>query len=173
MLSLLYDTAARASEIINLKLEDINLENKYVILHGKGKKQRIVPIMEETKKLLIKYIEEFKLINYLFDNKGKKYSNNNIYMIVNKYKNIIPNKKLSPHVFRHTRAVHLLDHGINIVYIQELLGHSSVETTQKFYAKVIEKTKFEAIEKVTPNYRNENLTDWNDDQDLLNQLLNL
>ena len=63
----------------------------------------------------------------------------------------------------------MLDKGINIVYIQELLGHSSILTTQE-YIKAITKSKFEAIEKVTPEL-DVNFTDWNDDQDLLNQLL--
>ena len=173
LLTLLYDTAARASEIIDIKLEDINLENKSIILHGKGKKQRIVPIMKETKELLLHYLEEFNIQGgYLFNNKGNKYSKNFIQKVCYKYQGKI-NKNLTPHIFRHTRAVHLLDHGVNIVYIQELLGHTCIETTQR-YAKVREKTKFEAIEKATSNYCcNNNLTDWNDDKDLLSQLLNL
>ena len=67
VLTLLYDTAARASEIIDLKLDDIHLEEKYIILTGKGNKQRIVSIMEQTKKLLISYIKENNVMNgYLF-----------------------------------------------------------------------------------------------------------
>ena len=89
---------------------------------------------------------------------------------MNKYSKII-NKKISPHTFRHTRAVHLLDKGVNIIYIQELLGHSSINTTME-YAKVIEKSKFDAIKKANPRIDND-LPDWNDDQDLLSQLLNM
>ena len=171
LLVLLYDTAARASEIINLKYEDINLEEKYLILDTKGKKKRMVPIMKQTKELLIKYIDEFKIRNgYLFNNKGKKVNKGFIFDLVTKYQP--NNKKISPHIFRHSRAVHLLDNGINIVYIQEFLAHASITTTQE-YAKVIEKSKFKAIEKVSPTMVNENLDDWNNDQDLLNQLLNL
>ena len=171
ILTLLYDTAARASEIINLKMEDIHLEEKRIVLTGKGNKQRVVPIMEQTKELLVNYIKENNIENgYLFNINGKKISQYTLTKIVNKYsKNI--NKKISPHTFRHTRAVHLLDKGVNIVYIQELLGHASIITTME-YAKVIEKSKFEAIEKVNPKLTEE-LPDWNDTPDLLNQLLEL
>ena len=174
VLTLLYDTAARASEIIDLKLDDIHLEEKYIILTGKGNKQRIVSIMEQTKKLLISYIKENNVMNgYLFqksNNSNCKMNSNFIMDIVLKYNKIL-NKKISPHIFRHTRAVHLLDKGVNPVYIQELLGHSSINTTMG-YAKVIEKSKFDAIEKASPQINND-LPDWNDDIDLLSQLLNL
>lgn len=174
VLTLLYDTAARASEIIDLKLDDIHLEEKYIILTGKGNKQRIVSIMEQTKKLLISYIKENNVMNgYLFkksNNSNCKMNSNFIMDIVLKYNKIL-NKKISPHTFRHTRAVHLLDKGVNPVYIQELLGHSSINTTME-YARVIEKSKFDAIEKANQKI-NDDLPDWNDDIDLLNQLLNL
>ena len=107
---------------------------------------------------------------YLFNINGKQFSHDTLSKIINKYtKNI--NKQISSHTFRHTRAVHLLDKGVNIIYIQELLGHISVNITME-YAKIIEKSKFEAIEKANPKIDN-NLPDWNDDEDLLIQLLNL
>ena len=162
ILTLLYDTAARASEIINLKIEDIHLEEKYIILTGKGNKQRIVPMMKQTKSLLTLYYRENRIISgYLFNINGKKFSKNTLSEIVNKYSKII-NKKISPHTFRHTRAVHLLDKGVNIIYLQELLGHSSINTTME-YAKVIEKSKFDAIKKANPKIDND-LPDWNDGQ---------
>lgn len=172
LLSLLYDTAARASEIINIKLEDIRLDRGCIILNGKGSKQRTVPIMNNTKELLIKYIETFEINGYLFNNNGKKHSKNLVPKICMKYSKIIPNKNITPHTFRHTRAVHLLNHNVPLIYIQELLGHSNVQTTQ-IYATVIEKSKFEAIEKATPAYKNDNLDDWNNDSELLNQLINM
>lgn len=171
LLTLLYDTAARASEIINLKLEDINLEEKYIILNGKGNKKRVVPIMEQTKQLLISYFNQMnRNFGYVFQKNGKPMNDRFIRDVLNKC--YTGNKNITPHAFRHSRAVHLLDHGVNIVYIQELLGHTSIETT-RIYATVIEKTKFEAIEKATPQYNNEKFGDWNDDQDLLTQLLNM
>ena len=170
LLVLLYDTAARASEIINLKVNDIHLEEKYIVLEGKGKKMRIVPIMEQTKNLLISYLNSFDIKSgYLFQNKNNKMNERFIRDVINAC-NILE-KKISPHTFRHTRAVHLLDKGVNIVYIQELLGHSSINTTME-YAKVIEKSKFNAIEKANPKISTD-LPDWNNDQDLLSQLLNM
>ena len=170
VLSLLYDTAARAEEIIHLKLEDIRLEEQLVILIGKGNKQRIVPIMENTKKLIISYLKENKIESgYLFQNKMKLPMNETFIRDIVKSKD----KKLSPHIFRRSRATHLLEAGVNILYIQELLGHEDISTTQE-YAKVIEKNKIEAIKKVSPNIvETEALPDWNDDKDLLSQLLNL
>ena len=170
LLVLLYDTAARASEMINLKLEDIHLEEKYIILTGKGNKQRIVSMMDQTQQLLIKYIKENNITTgYLFNKKGRKMNNDFIKDIIKS--SIKIEKIISPHTFRHTRAVHLLDKGVNIVYIQELLGHASINTTME-YAKVIEKEKFEAIKKANPQI-DDQLSDWNDNADLLNQLLSL
>ena len=170
LLTLLYDTAARASEIINLKIEDIHLEEKYIILTGKGNKQRIVSMMEQTKKLLVNYMKENHIESgYLFNINGKKMNNEFIRDVIKTINSL--NKQISPHTFRHTRAVHLLDKGVNIIYIQELLGHTSINTTME-YAKVIEKSKFEAIEKANPKIDN-NLPDWTDDEDLLSQLMNL
>ena len=111
-------------------------------------------LKENNSKMYLFEIKSYELIRYLF-----------------KKINIIDGKKITPHTFRRSRAIHLLDKGVNIVYIQELLGHSSVEVTQD-YVRAITKSKFEAIEKVTPQLVEE-LPDWNDDQDLLNQLLNM
>lgn len=170
ILVLLYDTAARETEIINLKLEDINIGMKSIKITGKGNKIRIVPIMEQTKNLLVEYLRNNNSKKYLLENKERIYNERFIRDIINKYTKGI-NKKITPHTFRRTRAIHLLDKGVNIVYIQELLGHSSLLTTQE-YIRSITKSKFEAIKSVTPKLVDE-LPDWNDDQDLLSQLLNL
>ena len=169
VLSLLYDTAARADEIIRLKLENIRLEEQLIILTGKGNKQRIVPIMENTKKLIIQYLKENKIEKgYLFGENTTYNMLKHLLLKINQM-NII-SKKITSHIFRRSRATHLLEAGVNILYIQELLGHEDISTTQE-YAKVIEKSKIEAIKKVTPNLvETELLPDWNDDKDLLNQL---
>ncbi len=168
ILTLLYDTAARASEIINLKMEDIHLEEKLIVLTGKGNKQRVVPIMKQTKELLVNYIKENNITNNIY---GKNATYSIIKYLFKKINNMFLEKNITPHTFRHTRAVHLLDKGVNIVYIQELLGHASIVTTME-YAKVIQKSKFEAIEKINPKITKD-FPDWNDTPDLLNQLLEL
>ena len=127
-------------------------------------------MMEQTKKLLINYMKENHIENgYLFNINGNKMNNEFIRDVIKTINSL--NKQISPHTFRHTRAVHLLDKGVNIIYIQELLGHTSINTTME-YAKVIEKSKFEAIKKANLEIDN-NLPDWNDDKNLLSQLLNL
>ena len=172
VLSLLYDTAARAEEIIHLKLEDIRLEEQLVILTGKGNKQRIVPIMENTKKLIIQYLKENKIARGFLFGENTTYSMLKHLLLKINQMNII-SKKITSHTFRRSRATHLLEAGVNILYIQELLGHEDISTTQE-YAKVIEKNKIEAIKKASSNLgETELLPDWNDDKDLLNQLLNL
>ena len=172
VLSLLYDTAARAEEIIHLKLEDIRLEEQLVILTGKGNKQRIVPIMENTKKLIIQYLKENKIARGFLFGENTTYSMLKHLLLKINQMNII-SKKITSHTFRRSRATHLLEAGVNILYIQELLGHEDISTTQE-YAKIIEKNKIEAIKKASPNLgETELLPDWNDDKDLLNQLLNL
>lgn len=172
VLSLLYDTAARAEEIIHLKLEDIRLEEQLVILTGKGNKQRIVPIMENTKKLIIQYLKENKIARGFLFGENTTYSMLKHLLLKINQMNII-SKKITSHTFRRSRATHLLEAGVNILYIQELLGHEDISTTQE-YAKVIEKNKIEAIKKASPNLgETELLPDWNNDKDLLNQLLNL
>ncbi len=172
ILSLLYDTAARASEIINLKIEDIRLEEKYVILYGKGSKQRVVPLMENTVNLLKQYLKGKNLKVYLFENKNNQKMNNFfIKDVLLKYNKKI-SKKITPHTFRHTRAIHLLKSGVPLIMIRDLLGHESVVTTE-IYAKVLEKDKFKAIEEASFQDINNKLDDWNDDKELLSQLLNL
>ena len=173
ILVLLYDTAARSCEIINLKVEDIHLEEKYVILDGKGKKERIVPIMEKTKDLILQYQKEFNIKNgYLFQNKtGNCMSDYFIKDIVKKYTSKIE-KNITPHTFRHSRAIHLLSAGVSIIYLRDLLGHESITTTEE-YAKVLEEDKFDAIRSASPTNVSDELDDWTNDQDLLAQLLNL
>ena len=126
--------------------------------------------MENTKELLNLYMSKTKLHDgLLFPNATYEL----IRYLFKKINVIIDNKNVTPHTFRRTRATHLLDKGVSIVYIKELLGHSNIVTTEK-YAKVITKSKFKAIEENSINsIKKDNLIDWNDDQDLLNQLLNL
>ncbi len=113
LINLMYDSAARVEEMTNIKVNDLNLgDNPSVMLYGKGKKYRTVPICNRTRDLLINYIKLFKLNNfeYLFmGNKHAKCSTKMITHIVNKYAEISKiNKNIHPHVFRHTRAMHMI-----------------------------------------------------------------
>ena len=171
ILVLLYDSAARADEIVNLCVEDIRYYDNQIILNGKGNKKRVVPIMDETIELLNQYLKDNN-INYGKIFKVSEKNNTFIKDIIKSVtKSLSINKNITPHTFRRTRATHLLEAGVSIIYIKDLLGHSSINTTME-YARVIEKSKFDAIEKANPKI-NDDLPDWNDDIDLLNQLLNL
>ena len=180
ILSLLYDTGARVQELIDIKIKDIRLDNPSIIrLYGKGAKVREVPIMSNTKKLLKEYIaKNQKDINqYLFESSThKKFSRKGICYIIDKYvsiarkiSNIIP-AKVNPHMFRHTKAMHLLQSGVNLIYIRDFLGHTDIQTTE-VYAKYDTETKRKALESAYPELIKSNLPDWNKNDDLM-QFLN-
>lgn len=177
LIALMYDSAARVSEVTNIKVNDLSLnENPYVTLYGKGRKYRSVPITNETKQLLKKYIETFKLNNfdYLFaGNKGEKATTKMITHILKKYelKSEI-GKNIHPHILRHTRAMHLLEAGVNIVDIRDILGHSSVTTTE-IYARTTMELKRKAILGVYNINTNNFDAKWNKDEKILNDLFEL
>ena len=142
----MYETAARAQEIADLTLKQIHFKDySYVILKGKGNKERNVPITEDLKEVLIKYIKIFHIEDqddYIFENKNNnKITTKGIEYILKKYieeaRMKYPNKfkdKYSNHSMRHSRAMHLLEAGVNLIYIRDILGHKSVITTE-IYAK--------------------------------------
>ena len=160
LLSLLYNSAARAQELVSLTPSSLRLSKPYVIeIFGKGKKKRIVPLEENIVRLLEQYIIEHKLdvpgMEYhpLFYNAwGEKLTTPGITYIINKYykkaKESHPDmfkNKISPHVFRHSRAMHLLQAGVNLVYIRDILGHASINTTE-IYARADSDQKRKALE---------------------------
>ena len=139
MLELLYATGLRVSELVNLKVYDINLEEAIVKTMGKGSKERIIPLGDYALSALRVYIEEYRsslfkkeINDYLFlNNHGKKMTRQGFFKIIKKiaYEKGI-NKEISPHTLRHSFATHMLKHGADLRIIQELLGHSDVSTTQ-------------------------------------------
>lgn len=137
ILKMLYSSGIRLNELINLKREDIDPNRKTIrISQGKGKKDRITLLSENLSKELFDYIckTNFKT-KYLFEsNRDKKYSQKSIQKILEKASKKL-NKKVTPHMLRHSFATHLLEQGTDIRYIQKLLGHSNLETTQ-IYTKV-------------------------------------
>lgn len=177
LLSLLYDAGLRLSEVIQVKVLDLRLdENPIVTVLGKGRKNRSVPIMENTKKLLLQYINnnDFVKTSYLFSNsKKEKLNSRTIQKIIEKYIQLAKiDKKISPHSLRRSRAMHLLEAGVNIVYIRDFLGHESITTTE-VYARANEEIKRKAIENAYSIKTNDSETHWNKDADLLKELLSL
>lgn len=145
IIALLYESGARVSELINIQTYELRLTVPYtLILHGKGKKTRIVPIDVSVINILKKYIEAYhiKLDDYLFLNsQGKKLNRKGITYILNESfkKAKVLNSSLypeaiSPHSLRHSKAMHLLEKNVNLVYIRDFLGHASVTTTE-IYSK--------------------------------------
>lgn len=158
LLSLMYDTGARVSEIVSLSVRDIRLDNPAKVhLLGKGSKFRDVPILPETKSLLHSYMRENNLLTpgkqdapLFFNHSGGKLTRAGVTYIVKKYTEeftAVNNAAISPHILRHTKAMHLLQACVNIVYIRDLLGHSDITTTE-VYARADLKMKQSALEKV-------------------------
>lgn len=139
MLELMYSSGLRVSELVDLKLGNIDLENGYVRCLGKGKKERIVPIGEIAIEYLKEYINNYRdsmkkgyyTENIFLNNHGKNITRQGFFLII---KNIAKEKKIdkniTPHMLRHSFATHLLNNGANLRTIQEMLGHSSITTTQ-------------------------------------------
>lgn len=186
MLSLLYDSGARSQELIDLTPSSLSLNKPYhVTLFGKGQKRRIVPLQENQVVLLKSYMHKRRLDEMsnnqrplFFNYRGEKLSNAGLSYIINQYAkaarvirpDLIPDR-ISPHVFRHSKAMHLLQAGVNIVYIRDILGHVSIQTTE-IYARADSKQKREALEKAYVNLIPDG-TDkgcWENDSNLLSWL---
>jgi len=139
ILEFLYSTGARISEMIDVRIGDLYLDEKIVRLFGKGRKERYVPISQIALTYCKNYIDnarqkllKYKQSNILFLNRfGNKLSRMGCWKIVNKYANQAGIKShVSPHTLRHSFATHLLQGGANLRIVQTLLGHSSISTTQ-------------------------------------------
>lgn len=161
---LLYDTGARDSEILNMFPKDlvVKTESPYVIIHGKGKKIRLVPIMKETVKHYKSYISRFhndskdSIPLFYTEIHGNKQvmSDDNVARFIKKYarqaqgfSSEVPDR-VTPHMFRHSRALNLYRKGVPLPLISEWLGHSNLETTL-IYAYADIEMKRDAIEKAT------------------------
>lgn len=160
LIALLYDSGARVQELIDLNASSLNLNKPYcVTLWGKGNKKRIVPLQAEQVKLLQNYMAENDLDKPAYNqrplfanNRGGKLTNAGIAYILNTYADnarklqpeLIPDK-ISPHTLRHSKAMHLLQAGVNLIYIRDILGHVSIQTTE-VYARADSNQKREALE---------------------------
>lgn len=184
LLSVLYDTGARVQEICDLRVRDIRLEPPaLVILTGKGCKTRHVPLLGNTINLLRNYMEVHDLLKngkqdkpLFFNQRHVALTRAGITHILQKYADKLKcqgvSLKITPHILRHSKAMHLLQAGINIIYIRDILGHVSIQTTE-MYARVDLETKRKALENAYSDMTPENLPNWNQDKNLLDFLENL
>ena len=189
LLSLMYDSGARVQEMIDLTSSSIRLDSPNLVkLVGKGRKARMVPLQEEQIVFLKKYMQEVHLLEPhanqypLFANtRSEKLTRAGVTYILKTYADqarkinpaIIP-ETISCHSLRHSKAMHLLQAGVNLVYIRDILGHVSVQTAD-IYARADSKQKRDAFEKVYVEMKPEKSKDksWEKDDTLLEWLKNL
>lgn len=140
IMELLYSCGLRVSELVNLKLTDIDLASKYVRCFGKGSKERIIPMGEIAKQVIKEYLPERDLLlkKYNLSTKrlfilpnGRLINRQDVYNLIHERGKLI-HKNISPHTLRHSFATHLLENGADLRVVQELLGHSDVSTTQLY-----------------------------------------
>ena len=149
IIELFYSTGIRRIELVELKLKDIDLNNKTVKVLGKRNKERIIPLISPVLQTINDYIqsrnklEVIKNDEYFFlSKKGVKIYETLVYRIINDYFSVASNKvKKSPHILRHTFATHLLNQGADLNAVKELLGHSSLAATQVYTHNSIEELK--------------------------------
>ncbi|WP_435415711.1 tyrosine-type recombinase/integrase [Polaribacter aestuariivivens] len=138
ILELFYSTGIRRIELVNIKESDINFSNKTIKILGKRNKERFVPLLESVLKTLREYLELKKQYTSLEDvlfitEKGNKIYEILVYRIINTYFSKVSSKvKKSPHILRHSFATHLLNEGADLNSVKELLGHSSLASTQVY-----------------------------------------
>ncbi len=187
LLTVMYDSGARVQEIADLCVCNIRLEYPATLkLTGKGQKTRIVPMMESTADILKSYCQAIdirpnsELAAPLFYNRyHKKLTRSGITFILQKYADLARKEcgellpaNVTPHMFRHSKAMHLLQSGVNLVYIRDILGHTSVKTTE-VYARADTKMKREALMNASHPLVPDEKPSWQKDSELLSWLQNL
>jgi len=166
MLTVLYDTGARVQELVDIGTDDLNLtDNPSVTLRGKGRKSRIVPLMNRTVIMLKRYMSEFhsdpssscpKLFYALGRRGRRRMTEDNVRVLIAKYGKAararcpdVP-ERVHPHMFRHSRAMHLYSNGMDLTLVSQWLGHAQFETTLIYAHAGVEK-KRAAVESATPD----------------------
>jgi len=186
ILSILYTTGIRVSELINIRARDFSFSvPSTILIHGKGQKSRYVPLIKIIIPIVQKYFVRHgydrpeKHDEWVFKNHmGKQFTRQGINYIVGKYAkcaravniDIIP-EDFSPHKMRHTVAMGMVDSGVDLIYIRDLLGHVSVRTTE-VYGKADAQRKREAIEAASKEIVPETPAEWEGDADLKEWLKN-
>ena len=187
LLTLLYDSGARVQEIADLTASMLRLDEPATIrLTGKGQKTRIVPLMSRTADLLRRYMEYFQIDStplssqpLFYSRKQEKLTRSGISFILSKYTEMVRSKKqdvipprVTPHTMRHSKAMHLLQSGVNLVYIRDVLGHTDIKTTE-VYARADTQMKRVALENAShPDVQSETPS-WQKNPDLLSWLQTL
>lgn len=185
LLSVLYDTGARVQELCDLRVRDVRLDIPAIVeLTGKGRKERHIPLVANTVKLLSSYMDENGLYRngnqdapLFFNQHRSKLTRGGVSHILRKYADQVSEKhkdlprKLTPHVIRHSKAMHMYQAGVSLVYIRDILGHVDIATTDT-YARADVEAKRKALEAVCPDLTpiDETLPEWNRDQNLLDYL---
>ena len=149
IIELLYTTGIRRAEIVNLKMTDVNLTERTIKVLGKRNKERILPVISSLMETIGLYLKAREVITEVFDKEhflltttGHKLYETLVYRVINKYLSVVsPKVKKSPHMLRHTFATHLLNHGADLNAVKELLGHSSLASTQVYTHSSIAKLK--------------------------------
>lgn len=165
MLEILFYCGVRVSELINIKLIDIDLKNRVVNIFGKGRKERIVPFTNDAKIFIEKYLNKTRVYlqnknpvycDYLLlNNLGKKLTSRGVEFILKQIEEKLDlHYDLHPHIFRHSFATSLLDNGADLRLIQELLGHESINTTQ-IYTHVSKEAMVNAYNQMHPRAKKE------------------
>ena len=183
ILTLLYDSGCRVQELCDITVADVFLNaTSTVRLHGKGNKYRTVVIADETANLLRNYIQKYLQgapgTHPLITNRCRqRIDRDGIAYIIKKYAEEIHRedpafpKHVHCHMFRHSKAMHMLEAGINIIYIRDFLGHEDISTTM-VYVRADNRLKNDAVNKLAPKVTGETeLPDWSKDKDLM-QFLN-
>lgn len=189
MLTIMYDTGCRVQELSDLTVESLKIQAApfTIKIFGKGRKTRIVPLSKQAVEIVLKYQQCFRFDvdvdakRPLFGNaSGRKMTRAGVTYILKKYANMA--RKVNPeiipditscHQLRHSRAMHLLQSGVNLVYIRDFLGHVSVQTTE-VYARADSKQKREAIEQASDNLTpSDTIGEWVDNKDLITWLKGL
>jgi site-specific recombinase XerD len=185
LLATLYDTAARVQELADLSVRDIRVDNPAMAaLTGKGRKSRHVPLDANTTALLAAYLAERQLDRsgredhpVFFNQHRAKLSRGGIAWILRKYQAraadpALVSAGLSPHLLRHSRAMHLYDSGVPLPYIRDILGHVDLSTTE-IYARASTEAKRKALEAVYDDVVTVDLAEWNQNPELLDWLASL
>jgi integrase/recombinase XerC len=147
MIELLYATGIRRGELLELREEDLDLKSSRMKVRGKGKKERVLPLLEPLKELLDRYIRAKRKTGWsdphlVLTDKGKKAYPNFVHRKLDRYLGQVSTlERRSPHVLRHSFATHLLDRGADLRAIKELLGHADLSATQIYTHSSIERLK--------------------------------